>query len=91
MDDLDEDLARVEERIAREESEAGIRAELTDSDLKRWYKEIEAEAERILNELQSRLSAQDENAVTQPKAPQKLERFENLEIPTDADERTASE
>lgn len=90
MDDLDEDLARVEERIAREEAEARVRADLTDSDLKRWYKEIEAEAERTLNELQSRLSAQDENAVTRPRASQKLERFENLEIPTDADDQTAS-
>lgn len=91
MDDHDKDLARVEERIAREETEARVRAKLADSDVERWYKEIEAEAERILNELQSRLSAQDENAVTQPRTPQKLERFENLEIPTHADDQTASE
>ncbi|MGQ9488608.1 MAG: hypothetical protein ACUVTY_13475 [Armatimonadota bacterium] len=90
MDDLDEDLARVEERIAREEAEARVHGDLADSDLKRWYKELEAEAERTLNELQSRLSAQDENAATRSTAPQKLERFENLEIPTDADDQTAS-
>lgn len=87
MDDVDKDLARVEERIAREEAKADAQAEL-----KRWHRELEAEAERILSELEKRVPIEGvaSDANKQTPRQRKLERFEKLEIPpADADKQTA--
>lgn len=94
MDDVDKDLARVEERIAREEAKADAQAEV-----KRWYRDVETRAEEMLKDLEKRVPsataptegvASDANKQT-PRQ-RKLERFEKLEIPpTDADKQTAPE
>lgn len=94
-DDLDEDIARTLERIAEEEA----RTELAGNDLVRWQKEREAEAERELRELEARLGKAQaeplqpnpEEKSTKPEPaeaarPELLERFENLDIPSDTDE-----
>ncbi|MER3473474.1 MAG: hypothetical protein C4335_05445 [Armatimonadota bacterium] len=92
MDDVDKDLARVEERIAREEAKADAQAEL-----KRWYGDLEIQAEAMLEDLEKRVRSTTaptegvaSDANQQMPRQRKLERFEKLEIPpTDADKQTA--
>ncbi len=103
-DEVDEDIERVAERIAREEAAA----ELVDNDLERWRKEREAQAEDELRQMEERLKFRQTASPEQEQKPESesrqvpaeatdkpirepLERFESLEVPADADAQSSPE